>query len=121
MMKVTMVTATAVARAVAQAYKEAAAKGGSMDKATDRVVGRRMSTDEAADILDCKPGATPEEIEERYNSLLKCLGPTEDGSPGSPYLLSKVEAARTVIQEAQAKQAKKDSPKEGEDQASKKE
>mmetsp|Transcript_124792 Transcript_124792/g.349576 ORF Transcript_124792/g.349576 Transcript_124792/m.349576 type:complete len:128 (-) Transcript_124792:116-499(-) len=91
-----------IGRAVAEAYKEAAAGRGAAGAAAQRIARRRMSLDEAKKVLDADAADGPAKIQERFDVLHKLNAPSEN-SPGSPYLQSRITAAHKVLLEEMAK------------------
>mmetsp|Transcript_25964 Transcript_25964/g.83793 ORF Transcript_25964/g.83793 Transcript_25964/m.83793 type:complete len:173 (+) Transcript_25964:108-626(+) len=91
--QVMMTVGGAVGRAAMEAYKEAAAGRGAAGAAAQRIAGRRMSLDEARQVLDADVLDGQSKIQERFELLHKLNGPTEEFA-GSPYLQVKIAAAR---------------------------
>ena len=99
--QVVITAGAAVARSVATAYKEAAARGASNPAASSvkQAISRRMSAEEAAKILDVElQSATREKLGQRFEALYKANASTAD-HPGSPYIQRKVSNANTILQE----------------------
>mmetsp|Transcript_74742 Transcript_74742/g.189732 ORF Transcript_74742/g.189732 Transcript_74742/m.189732 type:complete len:133 (-) Transcript_74742:27-425(-) len=94
--QVLMTVGGAVGRAAMEAYKEAAAGRGAAGAAAQRIAGRRMSVDEARQVLDADVLDGQSKIQERFELLHKLNGPTEEFA-GSPYLQLKIDAARSVL------------------------
>jgi len=98
--QVVLTVGGAVGRAVSAAYKEAAAKGAANPTAFSNALSRRMSTEEAAKILELDlKSMNAEKVSERASYLVKINNPTDDFL-GSPYLQRKVENAKTVLLES---------------------
>mmetsp|Transcript_19506 Transcript_19506/g.44371 ORF Transcript_19506/g.44371 Transcript_19506/m.44371 type:complete len:112 (-) Transcript_19506:88-423(-) len=92
-----VVAGGAIGRAVLEAYKEAAAgRGGGAAGAAARKLGRRrMTIDEARNILEVEATTEFAKIEERGDVLHKL-------NEGSPYLQARITAARKIIEETKA-------------------
>lgn len=100
----------AIFRSVANAYKEAAARGASNPAASSvkQAISRRMNAEEAAKILDFELSATTrEKLVERYEALSKANASSGD-FPGSPYIQRKVANANTVLADYLNKLPKKE-------------
>lgn len=95
-----VVAGGAVARAVQNAYSEAAQRGAQQGgKSLSQVLSRRMTTDEASKILDVDlKTACPEKVAERAGHLWKQNNPGPDYG-GSPYIQKRVQNAETVLVE----------------------
>merc|ERR1712048_1212819 len=96
----------AIGRAVLQAYREAAA--GRAGAAAAKGARRRMSIEEAKQVLEVDSATGAPQIEERHDVLRKLNEPNQEDSPGSPYLQARISAARTVLLE----EIQKGNPKE---------
>jgi len=90
-----VVAGGAIGRAVLEAYKEAAAGrgGGAAGAAARKFARRRMTIDEARNILEVEANAEPAKLDERHDLLHKL-------NEGSPYLQARISAARKIIAEA---------------------
>ena len=101
--KLLITTGGAVGRAVMNAYSEAAARGAANPTALTHAISRRMTVDEAAKILEVDIKAAADKIAAKADHLAKANSPNPPEYLGSPYLLRKVENARTVLNEATTK------------------
>mmetsp|Transcript_96208 Transcript_96208/g.200973 ORF Transcript_96208/g.200973 Transcript_96208/m.200973 type:complete len:130 (+) Transcript_96208:223-612(+) len=106
--QIMMTAGGAIGRAAMEAYKEAAAGRGAAGAAASKLARRRMSLDEAKQILDVELTESQTKIQERFETLHKINEPREDFL-GSPYLQLKVNAARSVMMEEIANQMAKES------------
>merc|ERR1719343_115678 len=106
-----IVAGGAIAKAAAEAYKEAAAGRGVAGQAAQKVARRRMSVDEARNVLGVEAGTGEKAIQERFDVLYKLNTATEE-SAGSPYLQTKITAARNVLIDELVKAGKAEAPKE---------
>ena len=95
-----VVAGGAIARSVAAAYKEAAARGASnpASASVKQAINRRMHPEEAAKILDVEMNSqiTQERILQRFETLYNANAPRDD-FPGSPYIQRKVANANSVL------------------------
>lgn len=98
LVQLVLVCGSAVARAVVQAYKDTALRGGAASR-VPHVLRRRMSVDEAGKILEVDVNsATEAEIQSRFQRLYEINAPTESFL-GSPYIRKKVENAKVILGE----------------------
>lgn len=94
-----IVAGGAVARSVVNAYKEAASRGASNPAASSvrQAISRRMSSEEAAKILEVDTASlSREKLAQRFDALFKANAGRAD-SPGSPYIQRRVSNANTVL------------------------
>ena len=90
----------AIGRAVANAWKEAAARGAANPTALSAALSRRMTAKEAAQILELDVNtATSEKVKERAAQIVKANQPVDDFL-GSPYIQRRVENAEAVLKES---------------------
>ena len=95
-----MVVGQTTFRVLAQAVAEAKAKGGNAEEIARNVTGKKkMEVSEALQILDVNEGATPMEIEERYEKMFAANDPARGGSF---YLQSKIYRAKEALDSVNA-------------------
>ncbi len=105
-----IVAGGAVARSVANAYKEAAARGAAnpASSSVKQALSRRMSADEAAKILELDISKCErEKVLSRFKALHEANTPKGSEFPGSPYVQRRVSNAYTVLSEYLQKQPPK--------------